>query len=67
MLYIITIPPSKSSVATYRVLYDAAEALLVACGFIRSGFKGVAISNGGGKRIEGHVLTKACESGELTL
>lgn len=67
MLYIITAPPSRSSVAIYRVLYSAAEALQVACGFIRSGLKGVAISNGGGRRIEGHVLTKACESGELTL
>jgi hypothetical protein len=67
MLYIITVPPSKSSVAIYRVLHRAAEALQIACGFIRSGFKGVAISNGAGRRIDGRVLTKACESGELTL
>jgi hypothetical protein len=64
MLYIVTVPVLGRSFFRHSV----AEAFQLACAFIRSGrTDGLAISNSSGKRIEGHLLTKACESGELTL
>jgi hypothetical protein len=63
MFYIVTVPPP---VRPY-IRHSLAEAFQIACAFISRGFKGVAINKYRGGRIEGHVLTKACENGELTL
>jgi len=65
MLFIITVPQSKTSVAMSRVLNDLADALQTACGFLRLGLEGIAISSSG-KRIEGRRLERACQNGELS-
>jgi hypothetical protein len=67
MSYIVTVSPSKSLITMpHQVCHSKAKAFLVACGFLRAGYEGVAISNGSGKRIEGPELEMACQSGQLT-
>jgi hypothetical protein len=60
MPYIITVPASKTSVAMSQVRHSVDEALELACGFLKSGYKDVAISDGKGHRIEGRDLEACC-------